>query len=98
MKKIKVVVSGIVNEVFIGNDIEVEAFLNKIKKYQLSQLDEATLKEYKTFPVCPKTDQMHLYNERVKKNDFIDKTKFREKTSKFGLKIKISPCINNEFF
>lgn len=98
MKKLKVVVSGLVNEVFIGNDTEVEAFLNKIKKYQLSQLDEETVKEYKSFPDCPKTDSLHLYYDRVRKNDLIDKTDFREKTSKFGLKIKISPCINNEFF
>lgn len=98
-KRLKVFVSGFINETFVGTEKEVEIYLTNLKNKQLSCLDSDLLKEYKSFPNSAPLNKFHLQHSRLKANDRIDKDAFREKTKKFGLKIKIEHIQeNNEFF
>lgn len=98
-KRLKVFVSGFINETFVGTEKEVEIYLTNLKNKQLSCLNSDLLKEYKTFPKAAPLNKFHLQNERLNANDRIDKDSFRAKTKEFGLKIKIQRIEeNNEFF
>jgi hypothetical protein len=88
-KKLKVTVTGFVNNVFIGNDVEVEKYLKQLKLQQESNVDMKTYKKE-----MPTFQNKHLYNGRYnasnrKYNDPYTLEKFRETSDPYGLNIKI---------
>lgn len=47
MQNLKVIVTGMVTETFIGNDKEVEKYLTNLKKIQQNLVSPQDMKEYK---------------------------------------------------
>ncbi len=90
MKKLKVTVTGFINNVFVGNDDEVEKYLKQLK---LQQESNADMKVYKK--EMPTFQNKHLYNGqhsasgRNYKNPSYTLEKFRETSKQYGLNIKI---------
>jgi hypothetical protein len=89
-KKIKVTVTGFVNNVFIGNDVEVEKYLKQLKLQQESNVDMKTYKKE-----MPTFQDKHLYNGQytIGNRNYNDPSytleKFRETSNPYGLNIKI---------
>ena len=102
MSKLKVTVTGFINEVFVGNDKQVEEYLNKIKKIQESNLD---IKEYRKEMPPFKMSMLHRGGSGMSYQYYVNKyhdptytlKQFREKSKPYGLKIKIE-TIKNDFF
>jgi hypothetical protein len=107
MKILKVTVSGFINETFVGNDVEVQTYLEKIKSIQDSKLDVTSYK--KIMPPFKKsflnisyldrtnyTKYQHLCNRLS--NPPTELKLFRESAAPYGLKIKIEPHKPHDFF
>lgn len=93
MRQLKVEVSGFVNTEFVGNDKECFKFLTDLKNQQLNQISEDDLKTYNTeTPKLSSRLSTWEYGQKLQTyfNPTINKTNFREKYQKFGLKIKIT--------
>lgn len=94
----KVQVTGFVNEFFIGNNAEINAYLLALKDRQQRQIEDLDLKWYnKEMPLFKKSMvftsvQPTKYHILVVKylNPNYKMLKFREKYEKFGLNIKIT--------
>jgi len=78
MSNLKVIVTGMVNETFVGNDKEVEKYLTNLKKIQQNLVSPKDMKEYK------KVVQKHSY---YNPSCFVEE--FRETYKPNGLSIKI---------
>jgi hypothetical protein len=103
-KRLKVTVTGYINETFVGTEPEVEKFLLELKRRQLEMLAAEDLKLYKSVTFKSKTnhnDNSHLHwrNTEMMNNDY-SREKFRDRNKDLGLKIKIEPFTpqNDKFF
>jgi len=98
-KQFKVTVFGFIDEVFIGNDVEVEKYLKHIKSLQQSNISATDNKYYnKKMPLKFPISEYNFYAEKYQ-NPNSDMLNFREKYAKYGLKIKIESFENkNNFF
>lgn len=83
MKKLKVTVSGMVDNVFVGTDKEVEKYLIELKKIQDANVEVNDMKEYKKNYKNANWDEYYKPSYRLEK--------FREKYKPSGLSIKIEP-------
>jgi hypothetical protein len=89
-KKLKVTVTGFVNNVFIGNDVEVEKYLKQLKLQQESNVDMKTYKkEMPTFQNKHLHNGQHSASGRNYENPSYTLEKFRETSNPYGLNIKI---------
>ncbi len=107
MANLKVTVTGMVIDTFIGNDKEVEAYLLNLKAIQDQKVSSEDMKAYRK--EMPKFRESHLigreyckYNQHAQqyRSPSPELINFREKTKPYGLTIKIEPHISktDKFF
>ena len=95
----KVLVSGFVEDIFIGDDNAIERHLIALKKRQMSLISEYDLKFYNKD--APTVRYAADYNNKIQ--SYLDPNQirldFRKKYEQYGLSIKIEPHVpENSFF
>lgn len=96
MATLKIIVTGMVTETFIGNDKEVEKYMLSLKKIQEEKVSLEDMKAYRK--EMPLFRESHLlgreyckYNQHTQKyhRPSTELESFRDKTKPHGLSIKI---------
>lgn len=101
MKQLKVTVSGLYDETFIGNEVDVEKYLKSLKERQINNMTKENLDFYKKNTTKSKTNHMnnaHVHNDNLKKYEITpERCEFQQSQRHLSMKIKIEED-NNEFF
>ena len=107
MANLKVIVSGMINETFIGNDKEVEKYLLNLKKIQDEKVSPEDMKAYRK--EMPMFRESHLhgreyckYNQNAQKyripSNELEAFRFKNKPNGLCIKIERHVPKTDKFF